>query len=512
MKKKSFSINMIVLIIWTIPFIFFLKDFFKVSELIKLFNYKLLKILYYTVLQSAISTVGAFVISLAPAYFFSKKENLLSKLLGSTIVIPFFFPVVSAIVSFSIIFSFPLLKKIGLMYSFWAIIIVHIFYNSPIYVKYLGEGLKKIPRNIIEEAEIIGAKKRDIFFKIELPILASAILKATFLVFTYCFMSFAVVLALGGIKYSTFEVAIVTSLMGEFNFSKAFIYAFIQFLFLFLFNSLLNRVGNENYELGMENKKEKKINVIILIISIFYLMFEFGVIIISVIYSFYDFFNSRFDFSAVNRVFFGDISKKFRVYSSFWNSISISFFVAFIVVIFVYLILKNKNKFISKFVVAAISISPAFLAMALLYMNILFDINFFILLFWGYLLITVPIGYSFLYQHITGFDKEIIEAAKLDGATNFKMFYYIEAPILFPVFIGTFLQLFAIIYGEFTLAYAMQVQEYVPLVSILNYSLSSRRLFKESAVISAVNIVIILSIFVISEMMISGEKKSRKEK
>lgn len=509
MKKKSFVLNMIIFLIWTIPFVFFLKDFFKLSSFLEVFKFKILKILYYTLLQSTISTIGAFVISIAPAYFFLKKENIFSKFLSSTIFIPFFFPVISAVVSFSIIFSFPILKQFRIMYSFYAIIIVHIFYNSPIYVKYIGEGLKRIPKNMIEEAEILGAKKVDIFLNIELPMLLPAILRATFLVFTYCFMSFAVVLALGGIRYSTFEVAIVTSLMGEFDFSKAFIYAIIQFLFLFLFNMFLSNISDEEFRINIERRKKEKIHFFTALFSVFYLIFEFGVVIIAIIYSFYDFFNNKFDFSGISRVFFGDISKKYKVYSSFYDSFLISFITAFIVVIFVYIILKNRNKFTTKFIIAAISISPAFLSMGLLYQNILFGVNFTILLFWGYLMITVPIGYSFLYQHIIGFEKEIIEAGKIDGANVFQIFYYIEFPILLPVFIGTFLQLFAIIYGEFTLAYTMQVQEYFPLVSTLNYTLSSRRLFKESAVISALNIIIILSLFIISEVISAKKRKNQ---
>ncbi len=147
---------------------------------------------------------------------------------------------------------------------------------------------------------------------------------------------------------------------------------------------------------------------------------------------------------------------------------------------------------------ATLGISSAFLGMALLYLNILFDIPFVLLLILGYFLITIPIAYSFLFQPIRGFDNKIVEAAKIDGANKLIIFLKVELPLLFSSFTSAFLQIFAIIFGEFTISYTMQVRDYFPLVSVVNYSLSSGRLYQEANALSGLNIIIIFFIFYIS--------------
>ena len=146
-------------------------------------------------------------------------------------------------------------------------------------------------------------------------------------------------------------------------------------------------------------------------------------------------------------------------------------------------------------------ISSAFLGMDLLYLNILYNIPFFILIILGFFLISVPLAYSFLYQPILSFDKKIIEAAKVDGANKLVIFSKIELPLLFSSFLSSFLQIFAIIYGEFTISYTMQIRDYFPLSSIVNYSLSSSRFYREATALSGLNVIIIFITFYLSSLI-----------
>jgi thiamine transport system permease protein len=123
------------------------------------------------------------------------------------------------------------------------------------------------------------------------------------------------------------------------------------------------------------------------------------------------------------------------------------------------------------------------------------------LLILGYFLITIPIAYSFLFQPVRGFDNKIIEAAKIDGANKATIFLKVELPLLFTSFTSAFLQIFAIIFGEFTISYTMQVRDYFPLVSVVNYSLSSARLYQQANALSGLNILLIFFIFYISNKL-----------
>jgi thiamine transport system permease protein len=77
---------------------------------------------------------------------------------------------------------------------------------------------------------------------------------------------------------------------------------------------------------------------------------------------------------------------------------------------------------------------------------------------------------------------------------------------MYRIFVSSFLQIFAIIFGEFTMIYTMQIQKTFPMVSITNYILSSNRMFKESNALSSLSIFIVISVFFFSKIL---EKKHR---
>ncbi len=74
-------------------------------------------------------------------------------------------------------------------------------------------------------------------------------------------------------------------------------------------------------------------------------------------------------------------------------------------------------------------------------------------------------------------------------------------PLLFSSFLSSFLQIFAIIYGEFTISYTMQIRDYFPLSSIVNYSLSSSRFYREATALSGLNVIIIFITFYLSSLI-----------
>lgn len=504
-KNNLFAIFFLFLLLF--PFFMLFKDFFQPKDLINIKDPQTLRILGFTCYQSFLSTVISFFITLLPSYFSAKNKGVLSKLLENSIFIPFFFPPVSAVIAFSLLFSSTGLLaksgiKINIMYSFTAIIIAHVFYNSPIFVKYLSEGLRRIPQSLKESAYVEGAGKVKTFFYIELPLILPSISRAFFLVFTYSFTSFAIVLNLGGIKYSTLEVAIATTLKGTLNFSKALSYALIQFIVLTLINIFMSKFEPQSFEYNEpEYSANKKTGKLSLVISIFYLVFEYSLVIIGIASCFFNFITLKFDLSGFINLFSKELNNRFPVIQSIFNSISVSAITGILATIAAYLLLKKYNKIINIAIMSTFGISSAFLGMALLYLNILYNIPFFILIILGFFLISVPLAYSFLYQPILSFDKKIIKAAKVDGANKLVIFSKIELPLLFSSFLSSFLQIFAIIYGEFTISYTMQIRDYFPLSSIVNYSLSSSRFYREATALSGLNVIIIFITFYLSSLI-----------
>ncbi|MBM7559086.1 ABC transporter permease [Marinitoga litoralis] len=508
MRKLYFFI-IIFLALWLIPIGELIINYFDFKDLMEiLFKSRTLRILKYTLLQSTLSVIISFIIALFPSLYVANNNNYLSKILENSFFIPFFFPPIPTIIAFSLVYgSNGIISKIiniNILYSLIAIILAHSFYNSPIFVKYISDSLKAIPKNYIENAIIDGSNKWNIFKTIKLPIILPAILKASFLVFTYSFVSFAIVLSLGGIKYSTFEVAIFTTLRSSLDFSKALTYAIIQFIILLIMNYIISIP--KIYEMTIEEKYTEKNNIFVYVFSIFYLIFEYSIVFTGTFSGFYDFINNRFTLKGFINLFSKEINSYYPIIKSFYNTILISTIVSLLVVTLTYIILRNirnhKDVIISNIsIISSMGISSAFLAMGLLYLNINYSIPYYILLAIGYIIISVPLAYTFLQQRVLSFDYSILEAAKIDGANTLKLFIYIEFPILRNTLIAVFLQIFAIIFGEFTISYTMQSMDYFPLISNINYSLSNARYYLESQALASLTILIIFIIFNISNFL-----------
>jgi len=205
MKKANF-LNVGYLLLWAFPIFIFGRDFFHMESLIDILDSETLSLVYMSFKQGILTSILAFIVAILPALYVTYRKGILTTLIEGTIFIPFFFPVISTVITFSLIFNLPYLKELGILYSMKAILIANIFYNAPIFVKYLSLGMKRIPNEILEAGLESGASKWIIFTKIKLPLILPQIFRAFFMVFVYSFTSFGIVLSLGGLKYSTLEL------------------------------------------------------------------------------------------------------------------------------------------------------------------------------------------------------------------------------------------------------------------------------------------------------------------
>ncbi|MGL4533833.1 MAG: ABC transporter permease subunit, partial [Fusobacteriaceae bacterium] len=250
MKKKSFF-NFIYLSFWIFPIGYFVKDFWNFSDG-EILNLDL-NSLYSSLIQGVLTTVFSFFIALIPAYYCAYNKDKISTILKNLIFIPFVFPVISTVLSFSIIYNFEIFKSFN--YTLLGIIIANSFYNSPLFLKYIYEALNSIPKEIEEEASLEGIDEWNKFFRIKLPLIFPAILRGGFLVFIYSFTSFILVIAIGGLKHSTLEAEIATTLLGSLNFNKVLILGLLQCLILTFLNTITKYVPE--YELSGKGYSKK---------------------------------------------------------------------------------------------------------------------------------------------------------------------------------------------------------------------------------------------------------------
>ena len=176
----------------------------------------------FTFMQAAVSTVFAVLTGLPGAWIMSHLDFKGKRFVNSLTTVPFVLPSVLVVLGFVLCFgnsgilnSF-IMKITGadkpplkILYSFKAIILAHTFYNFPVALRLISSAWRGISRSRINAAEILGAGRIRIFFTITLPALLPSIIAAASLIFIFCFMSFAVILVLGGgPEYSTIEVEI----------------------------------------------------------------------------------------------------------------------------------------------------------------------------------------------------------------------------------------------------------------------------------------------------------------
>ncbi|HPO50481.1 MAG TPA: ABC transporter permease subunit, partial [Spirochaetota bacterium] len=491
LRKESFFVVFYFFLI-LFPVFILGADFFNVALFKKVFEDKTINILLNGFFQSSLSVILSLFVGIPIAFYISSKDDWVSKIASSTIFIPYFFPSVATGIAVS-----QLLKGTNLNYSLFSLVLAHFFYNSPIIIKYASESLKNLDKDLVDSAKLDGASRLTIFFFIIIPQIKDGLLRGVFLAFVYCFTSFAVVLSVGNIKFSTFETAIYSSMYGKFDVSEAFFYAIFQFFILSAINVLFfNRekdVVTKSYKISNENNV--KVSNFFIVIVLIYVIFEYGIIANSVFNSIFNSFSGKIDISPFLRLFSAKFNALYPVISSIFNSLSLGFAVSLCSIILGVFALENRGKLTDFGILLSFGFSTAFFALSLFYLNVKFSIDLLILLGLGLSVISIPIVYSFLYDNYINFDKNLIKLSKIDGCNGLKTFLYVKFPIMRSSIITVFFQIFTIVYGEFTLVFSMKLQKTFETASVTNYLISSKRMTSEAAAFNTLNILIVIFIF-----------------
>mgnify|MGYP002525201165 CR=1 FL=1 len=192
--------------------------------------------LFQATLSATISVVFAIPVARALARRRFWGRSMLVTLLGA----PFLLPVIVAIFGLLAIWGrsgiiSQLLLYFGAerlnIYGLTGVLLAHVFFNLPLVTRLLLLGWGRIPVEHFRLAAQLGMSPKDVFFRLELPMLRNVLPSAFLLVFLLCITSFAVALTLGGgPKATTIELAIYQALRFEFNLGKAALLGLVQFV------------------------------------------------------------------------------------------------------------------------------------------------------------------------------------------------------------------------------------------------------------------------------------------
>lgn len=216
------------------------------------------RILSFTLWQATLSTLLTLTIGLPGAYLFARYEFKGKSLLRALTGIAFVMPTLVVAAAFNALLGPQGIINLGLMTllqlesppiyfmnTLTAILVAHVFYNTTIVLRIVGDFWSHIDPKLSQAAAVLGANQWQILKRITIPILLPAIASAALLVFIFSFTSFGVILILGGPLFSTIETEIYYQTVSLFNLPVAATLALIQLLFTFILTLSYTRIVNK---------------------------------------------------------------------------------------------------------------------------------------------------------------------------------------------------------------------------------------------------------------------------
>ena len=189
-----------------------------------------LHIIGFTFGQAALSTLLTLALGLPGAYLLARYQFRGKSILQALMGIPFVMPTLVVGAAFNALLGSRGWINLGLMNLFnltdppvqftntlGAILVAHVFYNTTIVLRIVGDFWSHIDPRLEHAARVMGANRWQTLRQVTVPLLLPAIAAASLLVFIFDFSSFGVILVLGGPRFATLEVEIYTQTISLFN-------------------------------------------------------------------------------------------------------------------------------------------------------------------------------------------------------------------------------------------------------------------------------------------------------
>jgi len=521
-NKYNITVLSFFLLILIFPFLgIFSKINYNIEEIRNfLQNSYTQRIIFFSFYQAFLSALISCLLAIPFALALNRhKDHKLTKYIIS--ICGFSFVIPSILVVFSVIklfgfngvlntyFSFYELLEIESIYGLKAILIAHVLINTPFATRLFVQNLNNIPKNYYEISKSINLNFLGNIFKLEVPIIKQSLFAVFSIIFSLCFLSFAIVMALGGSpKNSTLEVAIYQYALFDLNFNKAIILSFIQIFICitFVFIGFYKFKGSNFFEVGFvkyehPHKNKKIIKFIDYTLILFFIFVLFSPIF--VIYT--EFIRSLFLKVDLTNAFI----------DAFKNSILISLLTGIIVsiigLLITYLIVINhKNFFLQQFILLTSS-------MILIVSPIIFSLGYFIffqpIINYPYVkfFLVILINMIFLLPfailiYFNNLKNLFLSFNDFRKTYRINLINYIK--IIFPLLRKNFLYVFSfssvITFGDFTIISFFRSNNFETLPSYLFKLISTYQFNEASFVAGAILFFSMVIYFVIDNLSYQG--------
>lgn len=212
----------------------------------------ILGLIRFTAWQAFLSTLLSIAVGVPLAYVLANRSFRGKTFVSSFMMVPFVMPAVTVALGFLLMFGingwfnetlhFLFGTKVRVLHSLWAIVLAHAFFNAPLVARMTQGAWERLDPALEESARTLGAGPLAVWFHVTLPAILPGLISGGLLAFVYCFMSFPIVLALGGARFSTLEVEIYTMIRVLLDYETGAALAAVQAGISLLFAYVMLRV------------------------------------------------------------------------------------------------------------------------------------------------------------------------------------------------------------------------------------------------------------------------------
>ena len=521
-KKYNISLLSFFVLILILPFVgIFSKISYDLNSIaIFLKNNYTQRIIFFSIYQALLSTLISCLLAIPFSLALNRHKNLkivkiIISLCGFSFVMPSILIVYAVIKIFgnngflNTYFNFYNIFSIDTIYGLKAIIIAHVLLNTPFATRLFFQNLNNIPKKYYEISHSLNLRYLGNIVKLEMPIIKQNLFTVFAIIFSLCFLSFAIVMALGGgPRNSTLEVAIYQYALFELNFNKAIILSFIQIFICLSFVSIgfFKLKGANFFEVEITTNHHPHKDFLIVkitdsILIICFVSFLFSPILL--IYT--DLFNANFSKIILSKSFINAFVNSFII------SIITGIFVSlFGLIISTLLVLNHKNIFFQQTLFL-------FSSMIILISPIIFSLGYFIALqqFMHFIYLKIfivilincifllPFAILILFNNLKNiyFSYEDIKKTYRINIVD----YFI---ILFPLIRKNFFYIFSfstvITFGDFTIISFFRSDNFDTLPSYLFRLISVYRFNEASFIAGVILLVSMIIYFVIDNLNYQG--------
>ena len=474
---------------------------FEFSYFIKFFdNAYNVRLIYVSTLQALLSAILSCVIAVPFALsLYRHKESRICKIIISLCGYAFVLP--SILIVFSVIGIFGVngllnnyiniyqVFNIRSIFGLKAIILGHILLNAPFATRLFFQNLNTISKNYVDLSKSLSLNFWPNTIKIEWPILKQNLLSIFSIIFVLCFLSFAIVMALGsGPSTSTMEVAIYQLALFDLNFNKAIVLSIYQILIclIFLFTGFYKQRGSNFFEIQTNNFNHPFKNTLIIKYIDYCLIFLLSFFLFSpIMYIINNFFRS---------IFLANVFLKNYFISAFLNSLILCLLTGISVtsigfIISILLVKMRERYFLQQLLFL-------FSSIILIISPVIISLGYFITLgelrytYWISVVVIIIINTIFLvpFSILIFFTKikniflnfsDIKKTFRLGDINFIKIIYPLIKKNLIYVFSFTT----AISFGDFTVISFFKNESFQTLPTLL-YNLISSYRFKEASIVA----------------------------